>query len=73
MEYTNSRIREIIGEYIHNERNRKILERRLIDGTTFERIAYEFELSVSQVKRIIRKNEGIVFRHFPEEMIPEQK
>jgi hypothetical protein len=53
MEYTNSRIREIIAEYIHSERDRRILERRLIDGITFERLAEEQELSVSQVKRII--------------------
>ena len=35
MEYTNSRIREIIGEWIHSERDRRLLERRLIDGVTF--------------------------------------
>ena len=39
MNYTNSQIREVIAEYIHNERDRKILERRLIDGITFERLA----------------------------------
>ena len=53
MEYTNSQIRELIAEYIHSERNRKILERRLIDGVTFEQLAEEFDMSVSQVKRII--------------------
>ena len=63
MEYTNSRIREIIGEHIHSERDRKILERRLIDGVTFEKLAEEQELSVSQVKRIIWKNAEIIFRH----------
>ena len=39
MDYTNSRIRELIAEYVHNERNRKLLERRLIDGITFEKLA----------------------------------
>ena len=63
MEYTNSRIREIIGEHIHSERDRKILERRLIDGVTFEKLAEEQELSVSQVKRIIWKGSEIIFRH----------
>ena len=63
MEYTNSRIREIIGEHIHSERDRRILERRLIDGITFEKLAEENELSVSQVKRIIWKNSETVFRH----------
>ena len=61
MEYTNSRIREIIGEHIHSERDRKILERRLIDGVTFERLAEESEMSVSQVKRIIWKGSEIIF------------
>ena len=62
MEYTNSRIREIIAEHIHSERDRKILERRLIDGITFEKLAEEHELSVSQVKRIAWKGSEIVFR-----------
>ena len=61
MEYTNSRIREIIAEYIHSERDRRILERRLIDGITFERLAEEYELSVSQVKRIVWKGSEIIF------------
>ena len=62
MEYTNSRIREAIAEHIHNERDRKILERRLIDGITFERLAEESGLSVSQVKRIVWKGSETVFR-----------
>ena len=56
MEYTNTQIRELIAEYIHSERDRRILERRLIDGLTFEKLAEENELSVSQVKRIIWKH-----------------
>ncbi len=31
-EYTNSQIRALIDEYIHSERDREILKRRLIDG-----------------------------------------
>jgi DNA-directed RNA polymerase specialized sigma subunit len=63
MEYTNSQIRELIAEYIHNERDRKILERRLIDGLTFERLAEEFDMSVSQMKRILVKSSSVLFRH----------
>ena len=63
MEYTNTRIREIIAEYIHSERDRAILARRLIDGITFERLAEEFEMSVSQVKRIIWNGSETIFRH----------
>ncbi len=65
MNYTNSQIREVIAEYIHNERDRKILERRLIDGITFERLAEEFDMSVSQMKQIIQKNSRELFRHIP--------
>ena len=63
MNYTNSQVRNIIAEHIHSERDRKIMERRLIDGLTFERLAEEFELSVSQVKRIIWKDSEIIFRN----------
>ena len=63
MEYTNSQIREMIGEYIHSERDRKILERRLIDGITFEKLAEEFEMSVRQIQNIVKKQENLLFRN----------
>ena len=65
MEYTNSQIREIIGEYIHSERDRKIMERRLVDGITFERLAEEFDLSVRCVKTIVYRCQVEIFRHIP--------
>ena len=63
MEYTNSRIREVIAEYIHSERDRRILERRLIDGLTFERLAEEFDMSARQTKNIVYKLQAQLFRH----------
>ena len=63
MEYTNSRIRELIAEYIHSERDRKILTRRLIDGICFEPLAEEFDMSVRQIKNIVYKGSEKVFRH----------
>lgn len=62
-EYTNSQIAEIIDEYIHSERDRKLLKRRLIDGITYERIAEEFDLSVRQVKTIVYRAEKTIFAH----------
>ena len=63
MEYTNSQIRSLIAEYIHSERDRKILERRLIDGVVFERLAEEFEMSPRQIRTIVHKNEMTLFKH----------
>ena len=64
LEYTNSRLREIVGEVVHDERARRILLRKYADKITLERIAEETDLSVSQVKRIIKKHYHEVFRHF---------
>lgn len=64
MEYTNSRLREIVAEYVHDERARRIMLRKYADNATIERIAEETELSDSQVKRIIKKHYMEVFRHF---------
>lgn len=63
MEYTNSQIRTLIDEHIHSIRDRQILYQRLINGATIDALAGEFDLSVSQVKRVIRRNEEILFRH----------
>ena len=62
-EYSNSQIALIIDEYIHNERNRKILKRRYIDGICLEPLAEEFDLSVKQIKNIIYKNEDVILNH----------
>jgi len=62
-EYSNSQIEQIINDYIHSERDRKILKRRLIDGICYEPLAEEFDLSVRQIKSIIYKCEDLVFRH----------
>lgn len=62
MEYTNSQIRELIMEHIHSARDRTILERRLIDGVTFERIAAEMDMSPRQIKNIVYKEEQVLFR-----------
>jgi DNA-directed RNA polymerase specialized sigma24 family protein len=52
-----SEIEKLIDEWILNERDRKILKRRLIDGICYEPLAEEFELSVRHVKKIVYKAE----------------
>jgi len=68
MDVSNDEIREAIARWINGrnaERNRAILERRLIDGICFEPLAEEFELSVRQVKNIVYKEGEKVLRHLP--------
>lgn len=60
-EYTNSQIVNLINEYIHSERDRKILIRRLCDNICYEPLAEEFDLSVRQVKNIVRKGQIKIF------------
>ena len=64
IEYSNSQIAGLIDEWIHSERDRAILKRRLIDGMTFEQLAEEFDMSVRQIKRIVYKCSDSLFKHF---------
>ena len=51
----------LIDDWIFNERDRKILKRRLLDGVCFEPLAEEFDLSVRQVKAIVYKSQKRLF------------
>lgn len=53
---TNTEIINLINEYIHSERDREIMKRRLVDGICYEPLAEEFNLSTVQTKRIVCVN-----------------
>lgn len=53
----------LINEWIFNEEDRKMLERRLLDGVVFEKLAEEFDLSVFQVKKRVYRAQEKLFRH----------
>ena len=59
---TRDEIEYIVNQRVHNERNRKIILRRLLDGICYEPLAEEFDLSVRQVKNIVYKCEALIFR-----------
>lgn len=63
IEYSNSQISSAIDEWIHSERDRAILKRRLMDGLTYERLAEEFDLSVRQIKKIVYRSSDVLFCH----------
>lgn len=60
---SNSDISRLIDEWIHSERDRKILKRRLIDGICYEPLADEMDMSVRQIKNIVSKAEAKLFKH----------
>lgn len=62
-DYKNSEIANAIDEWIHSERDRKILKRRLIDGICYEPLADEMDMSVRQIKNIVSKAEAKLFKH----------
>lgn len=61
-DYTNSQIIALIDEHIHNERDRAILKRRMVDGICFEPLAEEFDLSVQRVKAIVYKGQQKIIK-----------
>ena len=62
--YSRSDIEYLIDEWVHKEKYRKILKRRLLDGICYEPLAAEFDMSVRQIKNIVYKESAKVFRHF---------
>lgn len=62
-EIPNSEIEKLIDEWIHSERDRKILKRRLIDGICYEPLAAEFDISVRHIKNIVYRAEVRLFKH----------
>lgn len=59
----NYEVADAIDQYVRGERARKILKRRLLDEICYEPLAEEFDISVSQVKRILRKAQEQLFKH----------
>lgn len=62
-ELPRSEYERLIDEWIFNERDRKILKRRLLDGIYYEPLAEEFNLSVNRVKTIVYKAQERLFKH----------
>ena len=56
-------IENLIHEWIHDERDRDLVHRRILDGITYEKLADEFCLSVTQVKSICYKAQRKMIEH----------
>lgn len=53
----------LINEWIHDQRDRQLVSRRLLDGIIYEKLAEEFDLSVTQVKTICYKSQRKLIEH----------
>lgn len=53
----------LIYQWIFDERDRDIITRKLLDGIKFEPLAEEFKLSVTQVKKIVKRTKSVLFEH----------
>lgn len=53
----------LINEWIPNQRDRRIMYRRMIDGVLFDDLADEFHLSVRRTKAIVYKWQEVIYRH----------
>lgn len=64
IEYSNSRITELINEYIHSARDREILIDRFVNGLTFAELEDKYYLSERQLKRIVKKADTVLLKYF---------
>ena len=62
-DYSNFRFKELTEEFIHSERDRDMLIRFYVNDETYDQLCSEFQMSLSSVKRILRKGGETVFRH----------
>ena len=58
-----SEIEALVTEWIFSERDRKLLCRRLLDGIKIETLSFEFDLSETQVKRILKQGTERLAQH----------
>ena len=59
--YSNFRLREIVEEYIHSERDRQVLIEKYCNKKTIGQLADQFYLSETSIKNIISKGSEIIF------------
>ena len=67
MEYTNSQIKELIQEYIHDEETRRILFLRLVNGRSFREIGEIVKRDEKTVRKRVYNGEAILYKHLPGE------
>lgn len=60
-DFSNFRFEELTKEFIHSARDREMLIRFYVDDATLDELCGEYNLSLTQVKRIVYRGGEIVF------------
>ena len=60
---SNTALSGLISDWVKCERDRAIMQRRIIDGVRYEPLAEEFDLSVRHVKKIVAENLDKIQKH----------
>ena len=60
-QYSNFRLREIVEEFVHSERDRKILIRKYCDKRTIGQLAAEFDVSETTIKNVLYGHSFMIF------------
>ncbi len=63
MDLSRTRLEKLIDEHIFSERDRLILKRKWFDGTTYEALAEEFQMSPRQIPRIVQRCEETIINY----------
>lgn len=66
IELSRAQIEKLIDLWILNERDRKLMKRRMCDGVTYEQLGEEFCLSTQRVKAIVYKGKDKIYCHVDE-------
>ena len=64
-EYSNTQIKNLIMEFIHDKTDRRMLYLKLVDGDTIGEIASKVGLDDKTVWRRLHKGERELFSHLP--------
>lgn len=59
--WSNRHLREIVEDYVHSERDRRILIRKYCDKKTIGQLAEEFDVSDTTIKNVIYKYGYMIF------------
>lgn len=53
----------IIDQYVHSERDRALMKRRLHDRVSIETLSEEFEMSPRRCFEVVKHNRGLIIVH----------